>query len=227
MATTTTKVCDGKRKTKGRFWGGRKPLPLGVGGCPADSGGKNPAKGVRGTPCKLPKGFWYNLLHQKIWRFEKTMANAQKYTKSACGHMTAHYERAKDENGEYIKFGNQNIDPSRTHLNYNLAPLRVSDGVSGVSGQIDFIRQRTTEARTLNRADVNVMVSWVVTLPKYQKIVTDPNIAHVSFDKDMAEGCSSREHTTSSLTDTVRRMWCLPMFTWTRSRHICTLHLCR
>lgn len=115
------------------------------------------------------------------------MANAQKYTKSACGHMTAHYERAKDENGEYIKFGNQNIDPSRTHLNYNLAPLRVSDGVSGGSGQIDFIRQRTTEARTLNRADVNVMVSWVVTLPKYQKIVTDPNIAHVSFDKDMAE----------------------------------------
>lgn len=115
------------------------------------------------------------------------MANAQKYTKSACGHMTAHYERAKDENGEYIKFGNQNIDPSRTHLNYNLAPFRVSDGVSGGSGQIDFIRQRTTEARTLNRADVNVMVSWVVTLPKYQKIVTDPNIAHVSFDKDMAE----------------------------------------
>lgn len=108
------------------------------------------------------------------------MANAQKYTKSACGHMTAHYERAKDKDGEYIKFGNQNIDPQRTHLNYNLAPLRGS-------GQIDFIRQRTTEARTLNRADVNVMVSWVVTLPKYQKIVTDPNIAHVSFDKDMAE----------------------------------------
>ena len=68
------------------------------------------------------------------------MANAQKYTRAACGHLAAHYERRKDEKGEYVKFGNQDIDPQKTHLNYNLAPRR------GVE-QIDFIRQRTTEAR--------------------------------------------------------------------------------
>ena len=89
------------------------------------------------------------------------MANAQKYTRAACGHLAAHYERKKDDKGEYIKFGNQDIDPQKTHLNYNLAPERVC-------GQMDFIRQRTTEARTLKRDDVNVMCSWVVTLPKYE-----------------------------------------------------------
>ena len=52
------------------------------------------------------------------------MANAQKYTRAACGHLAAHYERRKDEKGEYVKFGNQDIDPQKTHLNYNLAPRR-------------------------------------------------------------------------------------------------------
>lgn len=70
------------------------------------------------------------------------MANAQKYTRAACGHLAAHYERRKDEKGEYAKFGNQDIDPQKTHLNYNLCPRRGLE-------QIDFIRQRTTEARTL------------------------------------------------------------------------------
>lgn len=67
------------------------------------------------------------------------MANAQKYTRAACGHLAAHYERRKDEKGEYIKFGNQDIDPQKTHLNYNLAPRRGLE-------QIDFIRQRTAAA---------------------------------------------------------------------------------
>lgn len=43
------------------------------------------------------------------------MANAQKYTRAACGHLAAHYERRKDEKGEYVKFGNQDIDPQKTH----------------------------------------------------------------------------------------------------------------
>ena len=105
------------------------------------------------------------------------MANAQKYTRAACGHLAAHYERKKDEKGEYVKFGNQDIDPQKTHLNYNLAPRR------GVE-QIDFIRQRTTEARTLKRDDVNVMCSWVVTLPEYRH--HNQNL-HVSPDKEQVE----------------------------------------
>lgn len=43
------------------------------------------------------------------------MANAQKYTRAACGHLAAHYERRKDEKGEYVKFGNQDR-PSKNTL---------------------------------------------------------------------------------------------------------------
>lgn len=113
------------------------------------------------------------------------MANAQKYSKSASGHLAAHFERkkipVKDKDGnvsmEYIKFGNQDIDPSRTHLNYNLAPERIG-------GQLAFIKQRTMEVKTLNRADVKVMVSWVITLPEYEHQNKD---IHVSIDKEKIE----------------------------------------
>jgi hypothetical protein len=74
--------------------------------------------------------------------------------------MSRHYERAQKEDGEYQSFGNQDIDVSRIHLNYNLVPER--DG----QGQLDFIKQRTSEVKCHNRADVNVMCSWVVTAPK-------------------------------------------------------------
>jgi len=85
------------------------------------------------------------------------MAHLEKYTVAATGRLTNHYERRK-YNGEYIKFGNQNIDLSRTPQNYNLAPFR------GMS-QVDFIRQRTGEVKCMKRQDVNVMCSWVVTAP--------------------------------------------------------------
>jgi hypothetical protein len=88
------------------------------------------------------------------------MANCQKYNRAACGHLFKHYERAKDENGEYIKFGNQDIDISKTHLNYNLAALEQS------GRQGDFVKKRCSEVKMQNRADVNVMCSWVVTAPK-------------------------------------------------------------
>jgi len=56
------------------------------------------------------------------------MANVQKYTKSnvSGGGLIQHFERKQDSNGEYHKWGNQDIDPSRSHLNYNLAPDRGS-----------------------------------------------------------------------------------------------------
>ena len=85
------------------------------------------------------------------------MANLQKYTKSATGHLSKHFERGKDINGDYIKFGNQDIDTEKSDLNYNLAPEH---------NQIEFIRQRCSEVQCLNRKDVNVMCSWVVTAPK-------------------------------------------------------------
>lgn len=107
------------------------------------------------------------------------MAHAAKYTKSASGHLAAHYERRKvldPKTGEYeyVKFGNQDIDLSRTHLNYNLAPEREG-------GQIAFLKQRLSECKVLNRADVNVMCSWVVTLPKFESTRTD---IHITPNKD-------------------------------------------
>ena len=58
------------------------------------------------------------------------MAHFAKYTAAAAGHLSKHYERAKDKNGDYIKFGNKDIDTDRTPENYNLAPDR--EGAAGV-----------------------------------------------------------------------------------------------
>lgn len=84
------------------------------------------------------------------------MAHAAKYAASASGHMLSHYDRSKDNLSG-------NIDPSRTHLNYNLAP-------DHEMSQLDFIHQRMSEVRVHKRADVNIMCDWVVTLPKFQNM---------------------------------------------------------
>lgn len=89
------------------------------------------------------------------------MAHAMKMTKAACGHMFKHFERAKDKDGNYIKFSNQSIDLSRTELNYNLGPKRdISQG--------EFVRQTCSEKDIycMNRKDVNVCVDWCVTAPE-------------------------------------------------------------
>lgn len=99
------------------------------------------------------------LIHKSIGVKEVfLLANCKKFTKAATGHMFAHFERAKDENGEYVKFGNENIDTSKSHLNYNLSLKDCSQG--------EFIKRRCGEVKCLNRKDVNVMCSWVVTMPK-------------------------------------------------------------
>lgn len=88
------------------------------------------------------------------------MANMAKYSRGACAHLMAHYERRKDEKGQYIKFKNQDIDKSKTKLNYNLAPTRKQ-------GQYKFMQSRCNSVKCLKRADINTMVSWVVTAPKH------------------------------------------------------------
>lgn len=97
------------------------------------------------------------MVSQNIGGGVTVMANYAKYTKGAMGHLTKHYERAKGEDGQYIKFGNQDIDASKTHLNYNLAPDH---------NQLDFIHQRLNEVYCMKRKDVNVMCSWIVTAPQ-------------------------------------------------------------
>lgn len=88
------------------------------------------------------------------------MANREKYTRAAIGHMTAHYERKKDKKGNYYKFGNQDIDPARSVLNYNLA------ADDQPMPQKDFVEKRIKDLHCLNRKNVNVMMSWLVTLPQ-------------------------------------------------------------
>ncbi len=65
----------------------------------------------------------------------------------AMGHMLKHYERAKDADGQYLKFGNQDIDTKKTEQNYNLAPSH---------NQLDFIHERLSEVYCMNRKDVFV-----------------------------------------------------------------------
>lgn len=93
-----------------------------------------------------------------IWKGTLAVAHLKKYAKAALGHMTCHYERAVDDHGQYLKFGNQEIDPTRTSLNYNLAPEREG-------GQLAFIQNRCNEVHCLKRDDVKVMCSWIVTAP--------------------------------------------------------------
>lgn len=91
------------------------------------------------------------------WRSEECAMHVAKYTKPATGHMFKHYERAKDDKGEYVKFGNQDIDLSRTPLNYNLAPDH---------DQLEYLHERLNQVKCQKRADVNVFCDWVITAPK-------------------------------------------------------------
>lgn len=94
------------------------------------------------------------------------MAHLTKYTKGQLPHLLKHDSRAKDRNGEYIRFGNQEIDTSRTHLNYNLHER--NDGLS----DYEYIKQRGEKylaKNVVNRSNVNWAGSWVITLPESLK----------------------------------------------------------
>ncbi len=81
------------------------------------------------------------------------MAHLQKFTRGATGHMFAHFDRKAGE-----KIGNENVDLSRSHLNYNLASQPMS--------QLDFLKKRLGEVKVQNRKDVNIFCDWIVTAPK-------------------------------------------------------------
>lgn len=81
------------------------------------------------------------------------MAHVKKYTQGALHNMLAHYDRT-------AKNSRENIDPSLTHLNYNLAAKYQQ------LPQKEFIDKRLSQVRVQKRKDVNVMCSWVLTVPK-------------------------------------------------------------
>lgn len=95
----------------------------------------------------------------KVNFMEVIMANLQKYTKRQLGHLLKHVERAKDDNGNYVKFSNQSIDLSKTELNYELHNRY--DNLSNY----EFVVGHAEKNNALKRKDVNFLCSWVVTLP--------------------------------------------------------------
>lgn len=79
--------------------------------------------------------------------------HVEKFLKVAVGHMLRHYDRMA------VNFRNEDIDKSRSYLNYNLAPKRNIDDFS-------YYKQRLSQVKCQNRADVKTLCSWIITLPK-------------------------------------------------------------
>lgn len=86
------------------------------------------------------------------------MAHFEKFQAGALGSMCAHYERRPELERGYRR---ANIDPQRTHLNYNLGPERRCS-------QVDFINDRIGELdlKRAPRKDAVRMVDCVLTLPR-------------------------------------------------------------
>ena len=89
-------------------------------------------------------------------RSKKNMANVQKYTKTQIGNLLKHCDRSDPDR----KYANQEINKSKTHLNYNLAPTH--EGKT----DFEFCVERCQNLKVLKRKDVNYMASWLITLPK-------------------------------------------------------------
>ena len=87
------------------------------------------------------------------------MAHLEKYTQADYPKLLMHYERAKNANGEYHKFRNQDIDLSRTDQNYNVAGFQTLP-------QREFMDKRLGQLKIFKRGDVKYLCDWVVTLPK-------------------------------------------------------------
>jgi len=83
------------------------------------------------------------------------MAHVQKFTRGSVGGLSNHIER-KTEN-----HSNKDIDKERTHENYDLCEKE--------GDMLSRYQERLDEVYCLNRADVNVMADWIVTLPEELK----------------------------------------------------------
>lgn len=82
------------------------------------------------------------------------MAHVAKYSRGSCRAILEHDTRtAKHE------YKNPDIDKSKTHLNWSLVE---ADGMTAE----ERLNKRLSEIKVQKRKDVNVLCSWVVTLPE-------------------------------------------------------------
>lgn len=103
------------------------------------------------------------------------MAHIAKYKASAVGKLCAHYNRWQGIDNPNVS--RENIDKSRTHLNYTLGvyekdgkrfigKVRGSASWATVKGRIDAVNARAkAEGKRTTRKDAVVMADMVVTLP--------------------------------------------------------------
>lgn len=90
------------------------------------------------------------------------MAHLTKFNKGGgIGHLIAHFERRQDQQGNYVNFGNQDIDTTKTHLNYNLA-----DNYMSAEEVLKRCREHCSKKI---RDNMNIMCSWVITIPEILK----------------------------------------------------------
>lgn len=97
------------------------------------------------------------------------MAHLMKFNKASCGHMFAHFDRQAEN------ISNENLDRTKTDLNYNLATHQLMK-------QGDFVKKRCSEVHCQNRKDVNVMCSWIVTAPKDLPVQEQEQFFQSSYD---------------------------------------------
>ena len=81
--------------------------------------------------------------------------NCEKFTRNQSGNILVHCDRSNPNR----TYKNQEIDHSKTYLNYNLAPEH-----KGMT-DYEFMKKRCEEFKILKRKDVNWLVSWVITIP--------------------------------------------------------------
>lgn len=81
--------------------------------------------------------------------------NCEKFTRNQASNILVHCNRSDPTR----TYGNQEIHPERTYLNYNLGPEHF-----GLT-DFQFMKKRCEDLKVLKRNDVNWMVSWVVTMP--------------------------------------------------------------
>lgn len=103
------------------------------------------------------------------------MAHIAKYKASAVGKLCAHYNRWQGIDNPDVS--RENIDKSRTHLNYTLGvyekdgkrfigKVRGTASWATVKGRIDAVNERAkAEGKRATRKDAVVMADMVVTLP--------------------------------------------------------------
>lgn len=91
------------------------------------------------------------------------MANLQGYGASAVPNMLNHYTRhAGDLEQAKYRYANQNIDPGRTHLNYQIGVVREDPRA--------FVQSFVDAADSKPKETTNVISDWVVTLPKNERL---------------------------------------------------------